>query len=102
MSVDADRLVNLCLSFHELWSLPAQIGIALWLLYTQVCSAPYSSWCVVFSKAGLNRDATKHKGTCYAPSCPASLSSCLAPRFPPRLLYRSSTHSWLAWRWCCC
>ena len=63
MSVDADRLVNLCLSFHELWSLPAQIGIALWLLYTQVCSAPYSSWCVVFSKAGLNRDATKHKGT---------------------------------------
>lgn len=37
MSVDADRLVNLCLGFHELWSLPAQIGIALWLLYTQVC-----------------------------------------------------------------
>lgn len=35
MSVDADRLVNLCLSFHELWSLPAQIGVALWLLYTQ-------------------------------------------------------------------
>ncbi len=36
MSVDADRLVNLCISFHDLWSLPAQIGIALWLLYTQV------------------------------------------------------------------
>lgn len=36
MSVDADRLVNLCISFHDLWSLPAQIAIALWLLYTQV------------------------------------------------------------------
>lgn len=35
MSVDADRLVNLCISFHDLWSLPAQIAIALWLLYTQ-------------------------------------------------------------------
>lgn len=36
MSVDADRLVNLCISFHDLWSLPTQIAIALWLLYTQV------------------------------------------------------------------
>ena len=47
MSVDADRVVNLCLSLHELWSLPAQIGIALYLLWTQVrpaglgsCSVP--------------------------------------------------------------
>lgn len=44
MSVDADRVVNLCMSLHDLWSLPVQIGIALWLLYTQVhictpCSA---------------------------------------------------------------
>ena len=39
MSVDADRVVNLCVSLHELWSLPAQIAIALYLLYTQVkCS----------------------------------------------------------------
>ena len=36
MSVDADRVVNLCASLHELWSLPAQIAIALYLLYTQV------------------------------------------------------------------
>ena len=36
MSVDADRVVNLCVSLHELWSLPAQIAIALFLLYTQV------------------------------------------------------------------
>ncbi|GAV71444.1 ABC_tran domain-containing protein/ABC_membrane domain-containing protein [Cephalotus follicularis] len=36
MSVDADRTVNLCNSFHDMWSLPLQIGIALYLLYTQV------------------------------------------------------------------
>ena len=36
MSVDADRVINLCASLHELWSLPAQIAIALYLLYTQV------------------------------------------------------------------
>ncbi|XP_049393908.1 ABC transporter C family member 13 isoform X2 [Solanum stenotomum] len=36
MSVDADRIVNLCNSFHDMWSLPLQIGIALYLLYTQV------------------------------------------------------------------
>lgn len=36
MSVDADRVVNLCVSLHELWSLPAQIALALYLLYTQV------------------------------------------------------------------
>ena len=36
MSVDADRVVNLCVSLHELWSLPAQTAIALYLLYTQV------------------------------------------------------------------
>ncbi|CAK9157465.1 unnamed protein product [Ilex paraguariensis] len=36
MSVDADRTVNLCNSFHDIWSLPFQIGVALYLLYTQV------------------------------------------------------------------
>ena len=36
MSVDTGRAVNLLLSFHELWSLPWQIGLALYLLYTQV------------------------------------------------------------------
>ncbi|CAI0420806.1 unnamed protein product [Linum tenue] len=36
MSVDADRTVNLCNSFHDIWSLPLQIGVALYLLYTQV------------------------------------------------------------------
>ena len=36
MSVDADRVVSLFASGHELWSLPLQIGAALALLYTQV------------------------------------------------------------------
>lgn len=36
MSTDADRTVNLCNSFHDLWSLPLQIGVALYLLYMQV------------------------------------------------------------------
>ena len=35
MAVDADRVVNLCASAHELWSLPLQIIVALCLLYTQ-------------------------------------------------------------------
>ncbi|KAK1373190.1 ABC transporter C family member 13 [Heracleum sosnowskyi] len=36
MSVDADRTANLCNSLHDMWSLPLQIGVALYLLYTQV------------------------------------------------------------------
>ncbi|XVF24656.1 hypothetical protein REPUB_Repub13aG0145900 [Reevesia pubescens] len=36
MSIDADRTVNICNSFHDMWSLPLQIGVALYLLYTQV------------------------------------------------------------------
>ncbi|NXE87494.1 MRP7 protein, partial [Menura novaehollandiae] len=36
MSTDTDRLVNFCLSFHEVWSLPFQLAITLYLLYQQV------------------------------------------------------------------
>ncbi|NXO20870.1 MRP7 protein, partial [Cisticola juncidis] len=36
MSTDTDRLVNFCHSFHELWSLPVQLAITLYLLYQQV------------------------------------------------------------------
>ncbi|XP_077238132.1 multidrug resistance-associated protein 11 isoform X2 [Tasmannia lanceolata] len=36
MSIDTDRTVNLCNSFHDMWSLPLQIGVALCILYTQV------------------------------------------------------------------
>ncbi|XP_077426239.1 ATP-binding cassette sub-family C member 10 isoform X2 [Vanacampus margaritifer] len=36
MSTDTDRVVNFFNSFHELWSLPFQLAIALYLLYVQV------------------------------------------------------------------
>ncbi|NXP80221.1 MRP7 protein, partial [Ramphastos sulfuratus] len=36
MSTDATRLVNFCTSFHEVWSLPFQFAITLYLLYEQV------------------------------------------------------------------
>uniref|UniRef100_A0A668A9W6 ATP-binding cassette, sub-family C (CFTR/MRP), member 10 n=1 Tax=Myripristis murdjan TaxID=586833 RepID=A0A668A9W6_9TELE len=36
MSTDTDRMVNFFNSFHELWSLPVQFSIALYLLYLQV------------------------------------------------------------------
>jgi len=36
MSVDADKVLGLFIGFHELWSLPFQIGLALYLLYVQV------------------------------------------------------------------
>lgn len=36
MSTDTNRLINFCHSFHELWSLPVQFAITLYLLYQQV------------------------------------------------------------------
>lgn len=36
MSTDSDRVVNFFNSFHELWSLPFQFSITLYLLYLQV------------------------------------------------------------------
>ncbi|NWR28958.1 MRP7 protein, partial [Tachuris rubrigastra] len=36
MSTDTSRLVNFCLSFHEVWSMPFQFAITLYLLYQQV------------------------------------------------------------------
>ncbi|CAN2387511.1 ATP-binding cassette [Pristimantis euphronides] len=36
MSTDADRISNFCRSFHELWSLPVQFSVTLYLMYQQV------------------------------------------------------------------
>ncbi|NWQ62281.1 MRP7 protein, partial [Neopipo cinnamomea] len=36
MSTDTSQLVNFCLSFHEVWSMPFQFAITLYLLYQQV------------------------------------------------------------------
>ncbi|GAQ86722.1 ABC transporter C family [Klebsormidium nitens] len=55
MSVDADRVVNLCNSVHELWSLPLQIGVALFLLYTQVKFAFLAGLAVVILLIPINK-----------------------------------------------
>ena len=56
MSVDADRVVNLCASLHELWSLPAQIAIALYLLYTQVTlDCPHALYTQTYLQITINR-----------------------------------------------
>lgn len=39
MSTDTDRIVNSCISFHSFWSIPLQLFVSLYLLYTQVGSA---------------------------------------------------------------
>ncbi|KAJ6648254.1 ATP-binding cassette sub-family C member 10 [Pseudolycoriella hygida] len=39
MSTDVDRIVNSCISFHSFWSIPFQLFITLYLLYTQIGSA---------------------------------------------------------------
>jgi hypothetical protein len=39
MGVDAGRVVNLVPSLQELWSMPVQLAVAMWLLYTQVGGA---------------------------------------------------------------
>jgi ATP-binding cassette subfamily C (CFTR/MRP) protein 10 len=36
MAVDTGRAVNLAISVHAMLSLPLQIGVAMYLLYTQV------------------------------------------------------------------
>ncbi|OXA59126.1 Multidrug resistance-associated protein 7 [Folsomia candida] len=35
-STDTDRIVNFCPSFHAFWSLPAQVGVTLYLLYREI------------------------------------------------------------------
>lgn len=36
MSTDTDRIVNSCISFHSLWSIPLQLFTSLYLLYIQL------------------------------------------------------------------
>ncbi|CAG9466337.1 unnamed protein product [Pedinophyceae sp. YPF-701] len=55
MSVDADRVVGLALSFHELWSLPLQIVAALFLLWTQVRGAFLAGLALVVLMIPANR-----------------------------------------------
>ncbi|CAJ1852919.1 unnamed protein product [Sphenostylis stenocarpa] len=55
MSVDADRTVNLCNSFHDMWSLPLQIGVALYLLYAQVKFAFVSGLAITILLIPVNK-----------------------------------------------
>ncbi|XP_038071457.1 multidrug resistance-associated protein 7-like [Patiria miniata] len=36
MSVDSERIINVCRSFHELWSLPVKIAVSLFFLHQQL------------------------------------------------------------------
>ncbi|CAL5046453.1 unnamed protein product [Urochloa decumbens] len=55
MSVDADRTINLCNSLHDAWSLPLQIGVALYLLYTQVHYAFLSGLAITIILIPVNK-----------------------------------------------
>ena len=55
MSVDADHVLGLFGGFHELWSLPLQIGIALFLLYKQVQFAFLAGLTLVILIIPLNK-----------------------------------------------
>ncbi|WVZ82232.1 hypothetical protein U9M48_029518 [Paspalum notatum var. saurae] len=55
MSVDADRTINLCNSLHDAWSLPLQIGVALYLLYTQVNYAFLSGLAITITLIPINK-----------------------------------------------
>ncbi|KAG8093776.1 hypothetical protein GUJ93_ZPchr0012g20484 [Zizania palustris] len=55
MSVDSDRTVNLCNSLHDAWSLPLQIGVALYLLYTQVNYAFLSGLAITIILIPVNK-----------------------------------------------
>ncbi|KAJ3683780.1 hypothetical protein LUZ60_014007 [Juncus effusus] len=55
MSVDVDRTINLCNSLHDVWSLPLQIGVALYLLYTQVSYAFLSGLTITILLIPVNK-----------------------------------------------
>ncbi|KAL5574463.1 hypothetical protein UlMin_016162 [Ulmus minor] len=55
MSIDADRTINLCNCLHDLWSLPFQIGVALYLLYTQVKFAFVSGLAITIALIPVNK-----------------------------------------------
>ncbi|XP_061771734.1 ATP-binding cassette sub-family C member 10 [Nerophis ophidion] len=55
MSTDTDRVVNFFNSFHELWSLPFQLALVLYLLYTQVGVAFLSGLAVALLLVPFNK-----------------------------------------------
>ena len=59
MSVDTDRVSDVAISLHEFWSLPIQIGIALYLLYAQVSWSLLAGVMIVVILIPINAWLTK-------------------------------------------
>lgn len=55
MSTDTDRIVNSCVSFHSLWSIPFQLFTTLYLLYTQVGAAFIAGLIFAIALIPINR-----------------------------------------------
>lgn len=55
MSTDTDRIVNSCISFHSFWSIPFQLVITLYLLYTQLGAAFLAGLLFAISLIPTNR-----------------------------------------------
>ncbi|CAM0913131.1 unnamed protein product [Alopecurus aequalis] len=63
MSVDVDRTINVCNSLHDAWSLPLQIGLALYLLYTQVNYAFLSGLAITIILIPVNKSISTRIAT---------------------------------------
>lgn len=53
IQVDVDRVSSIVNSFHDLWSLPVQIGVAFLLLYLQVDIAFVAGVVIIIGKTGM-------------------------------------------------
>lgn len=59
MSVDTDRITDIAISIHEFWSLPIQIGLALYLLYREVSWSLLAGLSIVLLLIPFNAFLTK-------------------------------------------
>lgn len=55
MSTDTDRIVQSCIGFHSFWSIPFQLFMALYLLYTQIGIAFIAGVCFATALIPINR-----------------------------------------------
>lgn len=55
MSTDTDRIVNSCPSFHAFWSIPFQLAVTFYLLYTQVGLAFLAGVCFAVVLIPVNK-----------------------------------------------
>ncbi|KAL5967895.1 Multidrug resistance-associated protein 7 [Taenia solium] len=58
LTSDAERVVNLTPSFNELWAMPVQVIVAIWLLYCQVGVSCFVGVAVLILLLPLNRVIT--------------------------------------------